>query len=233
LCFPHAGGAASAFRALIDGLPELSVCALEYPGHWTRLKEQPYTNLFLLVKAVANELKEVLEGRFAFLGFSYGSVVAFELARELRRRGATMPEHLFMCAARAPQQSRPLDSIRCLPDTQLVAEISRRYGALPKMVLEDEDVLRLALAILRVDLAAFETYIYEPEPPLPCPITTIRGHDDPMVDTLSSDAWRQQTAGRFSSHVLLGDHFFLNTSRQEIFTIVRRDLMGSPLRHSG
>ena len=223
-CFPPAGAGSAAFHAWTAALPALDVCALEYPGRWTRLTEQPFTDVPLLVKTIADDINDLLQGRYAFFGHSYGAVVAFELAREVRRRGLAMTEHLFVGAARAPQLPPRPNPIRSLPDGQLIAELGRRYGALPKMIL-DPEVLNMVVPIIRADITAFETYTFRDEPPLPCPITALCGRDDPAVDDRALDAWRHQTAGRFCSHVLAGDHFFMNRSNAETFRIVRQELI--------
>jgi surfactin synthase thioesterase subunit len=178
----------------------------------------------LLAQAIANELPDVLEGRFAFFGYSYGSIVAFELTRELRRRQAPTPEHLFVCAAEAPQQPRRLDPVRFLADAQFLTKIGQRYGPLPPMLLADPEALRLALGILRADLEALETYTCEHEPPLPCAITALRGRDDVLVGSAAFEAWRHHTGRQFAAYILHGDHFFLKGSTDQVLAIVREQL---------
>jgi medium-chain acyl-[acyl-carrier-protein] hydrolase len=223
-CFAHAGGSAAAFHSWAGALPEVDVCALEYPGRWMRLREQPIANVGLLVTAIASDLGDLLRDRHAFAGHSYGALVAFELARELRRRGVATTERLIVTSARAPHLPPRPNPIHALPDAQLLSQVTQRYGGLPQSFVDDAEMVQLLVPILRADLTAFETYAFSDEPPLRCPITAIRGRSDLMVDDQSLNAWEQHTADRFSAHVLAGDHFFTNTSAAETFRIVRREL---------
>jgi medium-chain acyl-[acyl-carrier-protein] hydrolase len=223
-CFPHAGGSSAAFHPWGGALPELDVCALEYPGRWMRLREQPITNVGLLVKVIADDLAHLLGDRHAFAGHSYGALVAFELARELRRRGITTTEHLIVASARAPHLLPRLNPIHALPDAQLLSQVGQRYGGLPQSLVDDAEMVQLMVPIIRADMTAFETYTFSAEPPLRSPITAMRGQNDLTVDDQALNGWRQHTAGRFSAHILAGDHFFTNTAAAETFRIVRREL---------
>lgn len=64
-CSPYAGGGTSIFRTWAEDLPAaVDVCPVLLPGRDDRLLEVP----------------------FAFFGHSMGGLIAFELARELRRQ---------------------------------------------------------------------------------------------------------------------------------------------------
>ena len=87
-CFPHAGGGASSFVPLAGLLPSsIELAAVLLPGRETRFREPPFARMEPLVQALADGLRDELGAPFAFMGHSMGALVAFELARELRRRG--------------------------------------------------------------------------------------------------------------------------------------------------
>src|SRR5581483_8791473 len=105
--FPYAGGNAAAVldcQAHLGKAVELHVAAL--PGRGTRLFEEPLHDLDDIVARLAAEIAGLarLDGRrFAFFGHSLGALVAFEVTRALRRRGAPMPERLWVSGAEGPQ----------------------------------------------------------------------------------------------------------------------------------
>src|SRR5262245_63225231 len=95
-CFPYAGGGASVFRGWADCLPgAVEVCPVQMPGRETRFREPAFTRLPPLVEALAASLRPHLDRPFAFFGHSLGALVAFELARRLRRDRGPEPIRLF------------------------------------------------------------------------------------------------------------------------------------------
>src|SRR4051794_36920377 len=94
-CLPHAGGGAAAFRRWADGMAAaVEVVAVQPPGRETRFREPPFTDWRSLVVSLADALPA--DRPFALFGHSLGALLAFELARELRRRGGPPPDHLFV-----------------------------------------------------------------------------------------------------------------------------------------
>ncbi|MDD9945040.1 MAG: thioesterase domain-containing protein, partial [Myxococcales bacterium] len=138
------------------------------------------------------------------------AVVAFELARELRRRRCRQPTHLFVGARRAPHLSGRSSSIHKLPDQQFIEQINARYEPLPKAALQDPEMLRLVLSPIRADMRALETYVFREEPRLEFPITVFSGSADVSVRPEEVMAWREHTSKGFAARTFPGGHFLLN-----------------------
>ena len=86
-CFPYSGGGASIYRDWNRKFPSLiNVIAIEYPGHESRIQEQPLDNLPTLVDLLCEEFRGVLQKTFAFYGHSFGGKVAFETAKAICNR---------------------------------------------------------------------------------------------------------------------------------------------------
>jgi surfactin synthase thioesterase subunit len=224
-CFPYAGAGSAAFRTWPDELPaEIEVCVVQLPGRESRLREAPFTRLEPLVRQLADALAPHLHRPFSFLGYSLGTLIGFELARLLRRRKAPFPVHLLVAARAAPQIPLGGKAMHQLPDDLLVAEVCRRYDGIPQVILQEAELLKLFLAIVRADLAVMETYTYPDDEPLDCPISAFGGLDDPTVSRADLEAWREQTRGPFTLRLLPGNHFFLNTAREQFLEGVVREL---------
>ncbi|MFF2625140.1 thioesterase II family protein [Kitasatospora griseola] len=220
LCLPYAGGAASLYRgwgALADDRVE--VCPVELPGHGRRLAESPVSRLRPLVALLATELEPVLDQPFAFFGHSMGALLAFELCRELRRRGAAEPEHLFVSGASAPDAPRTRPVLHAATDEEVKQEL-RFLGGTPPELLDNRELMELMLPTLRADFSVLETYHYRPEPPLTVPMTVFGGTADPSVRPQALHGWRTQTSARARLEMLPGDHFFLHASVVEILGAV-------------
>jgi medium-chain acyl-[acyl-carrier-protein] hydrolase len=169
-----------------------------------------------------HDLESVCERPFSFFGHSMGAFVAFELARQLRRGGGPLPAKLIVSAARAPQIPDPDQSLHEKPDAELLKEI-RRLNGIPGPLLDDLDLLKLLLPVLRADLAVCETYTYKADPPLSCPVSAYGGSDDKRVPRHFLTAWRDQTTADFNLRIFPGDHFFLKTARHALFRVISEE----------
>jgi len=217
-CFPHAGGGGAAFKSWAGSLPR-SIAVVPM---------RPYTpdrpdNMAGLVAALYDSVQSYLDEPFAFFGHSMGAVVAFELARLLRRRNRPAPRMLVASGARAPQFRRghlpPPE-----PTEAEFVEALRRLQGTPREVLDNPKLLQLILPALREDAAIYRNYIYGEEPPLDFPIHAYGGAEDPNVSRTHLEAWAQQTTAAFAVHIFPGGHFYLQTHRPEFLAALTRDL---------
>jgi medium-chain acyl-[acyl-carrier-protein] hydrolase len=226
-CFPYAGGSASFFRTWAEGLPpSVEVHAIELPGRGTRRNEPPFTQLSLLAVALGRVLRPLMDRPFAFFGHSVGSVVAYELARLLRREGRQEPLHLFASAHRAPHLPDPHPPLSHLPRAQLIEELKRLNGT-PREALAHDELMELVLPYLRADFGMDETYTYTEEPPLGCPLTTLGSLEDPRASRPEMEAWRRHTSARFRFRLFPGDHFYLQAARPQVLASLAEDLGSS------
>jgi len=223
-CFPHAGGGASVFYAWPRGLPpQVEVVAVQPPGREGRLMEKPFSSMDELIDAMYPALLPLLDRPFALFGHSNGGLMAFEIARRLRRDGRTMPVHLFGSGRPAPQIALTLPPLHTLDDPDFIDAL-RRLNGTPEEVLANEEIMRLVLPLLRADFAIGETYRYRDEPPLDVPITAFGGATDPEVSAEQVEAWGEQTTAAFHAKTFPGDHFFILGDRDLVLREISHDL---------
>ncbi|MFE0605996.1 thioesterase II family protein [Streptomyces sp. NPDC058892] len=230
VCFPHAGGSATAYAQLARTLPaDFDVVAVQYPGRQDRYREAPFTTLDPLVEAVAGELAHELAadpGRpYALFGHSMGALVAFETARLLERRGLPAPQRLFFSGRPAPG---PGTSARyqAYDDAGVLAEV-RRLGGTDQAMLDNPEVLEMVLPALRADYRALATYVWRAGEPFTAPVTALTGDDDPMVTVQEAQTWREQTSGEFVLKVFPGGHFYLNDHMGGVAAAITEGLLAS------
>ena len=224
-CLPPAGSGASPFRAWARALPDgIELCPIQLPGREERLTERPYDRLAPLVDALAGALRDHLDRPFALFGHSMGALLAFELARALRRDGAGLPLlHLFVSGYRAPHLPDPDPPLHPLPGPAFWDEV-RRLNGTPTVVLDNAELRRLVEPTLRADFAVHETYAHEPGEPLACPISVFGGLDDQEVSRGQLEEWRRHARGPFILRMLPGDHFFIHPSRDALLRAIAEDL---------
>jgi medium-chain acyl-[acyl-carrier-protein] hydrolase len=236
-CFPYAGGGTAAFRGWGDALPKsVEVCPVQLPGREMRIKEAAMPSVFPLLDALAPAIGPFLDKPFALFGHSMGALVAFELARRIRRDHKLNPECLFVSARVAPDILLKGPPIHDLPEAELIQELIRLNGT-DKNVLEHTELMRMVLPTLRADLALHEEYRYPAEPALECPMVAFGGLGDIDMKGEALEAWRSHTAGPFSVRMFSGDHFFINSQRSvflSAFSVeLQRVIVNIGSRHPG
>lgn len=209
-CFPWAGGTAAAFRRWAFTFPtEIEVCAIEYPGRGTREAEPAIPTVGELAASVAGAVRSLLDRPFLAFGYSLGALVAFEWLRT----AAPGARHLVLCARRAPHLRGSLAPLVDLPHEAFIAEVQRRFSAIPEPLLAEPELLRRFAAPLRADLRAVLDYSYVPGPPLACPITAVGGRDDRDATAAELEAWAVHTSAGFRAVQLDAGHFFVDSAR--------------------
>jgi surfactin synthase thioesterase subunit len=208
LCLPYSGASAASF---VDWRGYVPACvdaqAVQLPGRANRLREPPYSSLPRLVEALTDALLPQLAHPTVLFGHSMGALLAFELARSLRRRDAPAPLALLLSGCRAahlPSRTRLHD----LPQDELLARLAALGGA-PAAVLDNRDLLDLLLPALRADLEVAETYRHETESPLDVPIVAFAGDADEQATAADVRAWCVHTTAGCAVEIFAGAHFFL------------------------
>ena len=186
------------------------------------MKEPAFTRLEPLLRALSESLGSEMDLPFAFFGHSMGGLIAFELARQLRRERHPLPVHLFISAKCCPRQ---IDDFATgeLSDRELI-EVLRRHEGTPREVLENAELMELLLPVVRADMELCNTHIYNPEPPLECPITVFGGLRDHISGRVCLEGWRDYTTGAFTLRMFPAGHFFLQTWERSIIEVISKEL---------
>ncbi|GAA2695484.1 thioesterase II family protein [Nonomuraea recticatena] len=226
-CLPYAGGGSVEYQQWADLLPAtVEVAPVHLPGRERRIRQQPYTVMKELVADLADGLEPYLDRPYALFGYSLGAWVAFEVARELRRRvvyrGFEQPRALLLAAAGPPDLPRDPTTYD-LPDPALVARMER-LGGTDGMIVDDPRLLAVVLPKLRADLQVADTYTPIEEPALPYPIRAFTGDADGLVSPEQARAWQWHTDEDFRMRVLPGGHFFMHERRAELLRFIVQDL---------
>jgi medium-chain acyl-[acyl-carrier-protein] hydrolase len=207
VCVPHAGAGVAPFRSWRDHLPgEIELCAVRFPGRESRIAEPLIDEMGALVSSLADAIEHSLATPFALLGMCSGAVVAFELARELRRRDEPGPAQLLVAAQRAPHLRAALGEGAA--DGLEPRERVHALGGTDPLVLEHPELMALLEPALQADFRLIDSYEYRPEAPLECPITAFAPGGDRYLEPAAVQAWSEETSAEFEHITLAGDHLF-------------------------
>ena len=211
-CVPFAGCGASAFNSWPSAFPDtIELRAIQLPGRESRYGEPALVDAHEVARLLSDAIEPYLDRRYVFFGYSMGALIAFELIRELRRRGAPMPAQFFVGAWRSPQLGATCPPLAWLPRDAFLKQV-RDYYEPPSQAWQNPDLLEIVLPVLRADMALCESYVYRRERPFGFPIQAFAGLRDRSVPISAVQAWREQTTGEFALEAFDGAHFFVNAS---------------------
>ncbi|HKR12798.1 MAG TPA: thioesterase domain-containing protein [Pyrinomonadaceae bacterium] len=208
VCLPRAGGTSADFAKWGAASDDIEVCAVQLPGRLHRYREPAVRTTGLIVQGVVQALYEREYLPLLLFGDCMGALLAFEIAREIRRASLPLPVGLVVASYAPPDQKRTSPNFHDAP-----AEVFRNrlleVGGLDPEVIDEDELFELLLPSLRADFELFENYEYVPEPLLEVDIYAIGGQADPHVSLSDLEGWGCHTCRRFEARRFAGDHFFL------------------------
>jgi medium-chain acyl-[acyl-carrier-protein] hydrolase len=220
--FPYAGGGAAAFHSWLPYLPSwVALHLVLLPGREDRFWETPLSRGVEIVEEVTRAIASTVDVPFLLFGHSMGSMLAFEVARQLRRIYSHNASALLVSGRCAPQLISRTPRLADLPDSDLLRHVIQLYGGIPPEVLNEPELVEMMARVLKADLRVIETYQYAAEEALHCPIAAYGGQTDPWVTQVELNAWREQTVSMFTAEQYEGGHFYFRSAESE------RQLLGS------
>lgn len=227
-CLPHAGGGAASFHPFASLLPDsIEMMAVQLPGRETRLAETPHRRMAPLVDGLLQGIRNSLVKPYAFFGHSMGALVAFELARALRREGLPLPQSIVVSGRRAPTVPNAEAPLHVLSDDAFVEALVRRYDAIPQVIRNEPELMALFVPVMKADFATFETHVHQDEAPLPCALAMYGGRDD--VQTPQMDGWADLFDGPARKRLFDGGHFYLADRRRAVAEALAEDVLAAVL----
>lgn len=214
-CFPYAGGNSSIFYNWKQIFaPMITVVPVELPGKGRRFKEPPYESIENLVEDLKSWFCKELFHDFILFGHSLGAIIAFELARSLERSGI-FPRLVVVSGCQPPHYYEiKKHAFHTLSDQNLIEELKCLNGT-PAEILQNADLMKVLLPVLRADFRLLDEYTFSPHPihkSLLSPIFILGGEKDKEVSIKRLKKWRNHTENQYEVKIFEGDHFFIHHS---------------------
>ena len=219
LVFPHAGGAAAAYRKLAKELSTrgADTYLLQYPCRADRLAHPPAASIAELAAQLYAAGDWHAVAPLHLFGHCMGATVAFEFAR-LAEADDVAVGRLFASAGQAPvtiADSAPL------PTTQagLIADMVDLGGTDPRL-LDDDDFVELLVQALQADYRALDGYHCGPQVRIDADIHAIGGRGDHRVPPELLQPWATHTRGAFTRTEFDGGHFYLDGHLSDVVRLL-------------
>lgn len=225
-CVPHAGGLAAmynCFGKFLDHSIELH--PVELAGRGSRGAEPLHGDFSEMVNDVYDSIKSHLNTcNYALLGHSMGSWIVYELYHKIRQLNNISPLHIFFSGNRAPFIEKEEKVLHRLSSVKLIEEVMKLGGS-SKEFIENTELLRLCVPVLRNDYRIVENYKFTKKNcDIDCNITVFNGVDDDITME-EMYGWKQLTAKECEIINFEGGHNFIKDSCQMVAYAINKILL--------
>lgn len=220
---PYAGGNAFSFYKLSRFLDSrIETIPVEYAGRGTRAGEELICKYDDCLKDVSNFINSHRrqEKLYAVLGYSFGSVLSYDLIRMKLINGGE-PQHVFFCAEGGLKYLSDQNKQNTLDDALLFDEI-KKLGGFSKKLLNTPDVLEDVFSLIKNDFHAYKEFVYQ---------RSIINSDCSIINSSGDftavylDEWKEVTDKKIEYYQLGDNHFFINDKFRELAGIVNNKLL--------
>ncbi|KHO19153.1 thioesterase II family protein [Mycolicibacterium setense] len=219
LVFPHAGGAALAYRGFGMALAAAGSDAyvMQYPQRGDRLSHPAAPTVGALAEDLFDAADWGAVGSIRLFGHCMGAVVAFEFARIAERNGVAV-EALWVSASEAPSAVAAAPALP-MAESEILAEMVD-LGGTDEALLADEDFVELLLMAVRADYAAFNRYSCDADVTIGADIYALGGDRDHRISEDMLRRWESHTTGAYTCSMFDGGHFYLNEQLEDVAELV-------------
>ncbi|WP_353500427.1 thioesterase II family protein [Vibrio chaetopteri] len=221
-CFPHAGGGAHQYHSWQNAFPEhINWSAIDRAGRYSRIGEVANASFNLIVDDLVEQIvARSVNTDFALFGHSMGGALAYEVTRELEKRGV-FPKCLFVSSALCPSK-REEGAYRYFDledDLFLEHLMSLSDGATTQNV----EVLRAFLPDIRDEYRQYHEYAPKPGIVLKTPILALCGKSEYVNETM--DSWKELTQCFHGVSRFSGGHFYWKNHFPKVAQIITQQIL--------
>lgn len=204
----HAGGEKYAWRRYQESLStDIEQVYLELPGRGDRFGHTLLSDTNSIIDDLYQQILPYLKEPYVMVGKSMGALHTYLLLQRMVQAQQQLPIHVFLGSRMSPDAIHENISIAHLPSDEFWQGV-QKYGGLPKLLLENKELLDMYEPILRADFSSLEQYLYAPEPKLDVSATIMVGKED-IIKFDQIISWENMFSKEITTIELNGGHFFM------------------------
>jgi len=222
-CIPFAGGNSQIYSKWHQYLhSDIEVNAIQLPGRDSRKNESFATCLHEIAEEICQVLS-VTEQKIAFFGHSMGALIAYEVTKRMEKTGKQVC-NLFLSARPSPDMPQRFKRSH-LPRDQLISHLDS-LGGTSSSILMDDGLMDNAIPVIRADYALLEGYCCSSnDSAIQTSSTLFSAENDAFVPRSHVANWKKYLPKNTSMHSFSGDHFYLNSHPQQLFSCIENELL--------
>lgn len=209
-CLPFAGGNANFFRQWASSLPDdIALFALQLPGRGQFMAHTRFTSMSALVEVVYKQLQALINGPYFMVGHSMGAAIGYEICWKFVEHQQRLPETFFASGCLPVRIKRQAPWVHLMSSMGIVQEL-KILGGTSDEILNNSDLLSLAMPTIRADFTLIEKYHCTREQRLPVSACVWAGIDDVRIPLEKMNAWDSVFVTRPEHRVFNGGHMFID-----------------------
>ena len=224
-CFTFAGGTAAFFNQLEAACTsQIEFIKLEYPGHGLRHKEKLCDTFQELSRDLYDQIKEKYSGdEYALMGYSMGSIAAFETLQYLiRMKELPCPKYIFL-AAHGPKVVVDMEKYRSEEIDEYVKNRTIRFCGVPERLLNNKSFWRMYLPIYKADYLMISRYDFE-NLKFTSDISATVFYSNTDTPREEIEQWKKYFIFSCEFIEYTGTHFFINEHYMEMAALIKERL---------
>jgi surfactin synthase thioesterase subunit len=224
ICFPYAGSHTRVFTPLLNYLKENGISAdvieVDYAGHGKRFSEtlidSIQNNAVDIFKCLLPELSK--EEPVVLVGYSMGSLIAYETAKLMLEQGIEVSKLLFM-AATPPHKIKV--STETYEDEDDFLKKCQIYGLIKEDQFKSKELRKLFLPALFNDITSVDQYnltnkYQRVSFDKKIAVSVFQGEMDETVSSI--EKWQELSDGQITLYTYTAGHFFYYDCQEKLFS---------------
>lgn len=219
-CIPYAGGSSYIYNFLKNQRLPYEIVGLEYPGHGDRNGEPLQEDIKVVACDFLNKIELTVSGNdYSILGYSMGSLVAYEVYQQIIERNIKPPSKLFFCAANPPHIGSHLYKNKMIINISDLKKYLLKLGGTPEAILGNTDILEYILPIFQNDIKLYKKYIPDKVAHrIKSQVNILYSGDEESVNE-----WKQYIEGDVKLFRFDKGHFFIHKEQEKFVQVLQLD----------